>query len=440
MSQNKIIFFSETLTERLKYTAHLVFTEHLGLDIFFTTDETYFAKTTLPKIAYTGVSTSAIPAFFIKKTSNILFEKHILNTAFETIFDQADVLGKIFFLTTRYEEYSAEPSVFDRHNRFPASASTSHKLNILRQPVVNQWIIQIKNQLREIYTDLLFEHSTFHFLPTYDVDQAWAIKNKGFLRNSGSLLSEILRGQFGRVFNRFLILTTLKKDPEYTFDFLNDLDKKYNLKPIYFWLLADHATFDKNINWQNRAFQNLIRRLAKTHLVGLHPSYASNNDLDILKKEKDRFESITKHPHPSGRCKLSISRQHYLKLRFPDTYNRLIQVGIDADYSMGYADDVGFRAGICTPFYWFDLARNQATNLKIHPFAIMEITLKEYLKLSPEESLVLMKKMVAEVKNVGGTFTTLWHNSTLSDNEEWGAWQQVYINFIEHVKQLSLNP
>ena len=97
---------------------------------------------------------------------------------------------------------------------------------------------------------------------------------------------------------------------------------------------------------------------------------------------------------------------------------------------MGYADDIGFRAGIATPFYWYDLENEQVTHLKIHPFQVMEVTLKEYLKLSPQEAFEQVKPLIAATKTVGGTFTTLWHNSTLSD-KAFSEWRIVYEKIID---------
>ena len=120
-----------------------------------------------------------------------------------------------------------------------------------------------------------------------------------------------------------------------------------------------------------------------------------------------------------------------MKLRFPETYQNLLKVGILEDYSMGYADDIGFRAGIATPFYWYDLENEQATALKIHPFAVMEVTMQQYLQLSPEEAVEQVKPLIAATKAVGGTFSTLWHNSTLSNIEEWEGWRKVYEKIIK---------
>jgi hypothetical protein len=427
MLQNKLMFLTDNVSIRLQYVVNLIFSEHLDIDVFMTTDKSVFLESALPKVAYTTHFDNSDSIVFIEKKCNILFENNISKDDPNLIFERADILGKIFFLVSRYEEYVADKNdatVFDAHNRFKASASISQKQNILHKPIVNQWIIQIKNALTEKYVDIKIPPQTFQFTPTYDIDQAWSVRHKGWFRNIGGFFKELLNGQIKVAFRRISVLINLQNDPEYTFDFIQKLTVKHNLNPLYFWLLGDHSEHDKNIPWDNRAFQNLMRRTAKNHKIGLHPSYLSNDNDAILTMEKDRFETITKQS-------LSISRQHYLKLRLPETYRRLIWLGVNTDYSMGYSDDVGFRAGICTPFYWFDLTENKATNLQIHPFAVMEITMKEYLKLDPKEALMCVKKLIEEVKKVDGTFISLWHNSTLSDTDDWQGWRQVYVDMIE---------
>ena len=93
---------------------------------------------------------------------------------------------------------------------------------------------------------------------------------------------------------------------------------------------------------------------------------------------------------------------------------------------MGYANRIGFRAGICTPFYFYDLKKEKATSLRIHPFQVMDVTLKDYMGLTPEESKEAIKKLMLEVKKVGGTFTALWHNETLGEDKRWKGFREVF--------------
>jgi hypothetical protein len=93
---------------------------------------------------------------------------------------------------------------------------------------------------------------------------------------------------------------------------------------------------------------------------------------------------------------------------------------------MGYAEEPGFRAGIARPFYFYDLEQDVATNLKIIPFQVMDVTLYRYKKLDPQSSQELILKIISETRKVGGLFVSIWHNTSLLDNKECKPWRSVF--------------
>lgn len=433
---DKIIFYTSQNSNRLQYTINLIFHEILGLNIVFTMSKNLYQESNLPKIHYGDIRLSD-DEYFIKEHA-LIFENYIIKRDFAKEFHEFDIFSKIFVLVSRYEEYirgddSTEiaSSRFDAHGRFNASASIASELGFLQQPVVNQWVMEIKESLLQHFPYLKIPPPQYKLQLTYDIDQAWAFKNKGLLRNIGGFFTDLLNRRFKNAFDRLSVIVHLNNDPQYTFDYIEKLHKKYEHKiseqPVFFWLLGDYGKFDKNISWGNKSLQRLIRRMSKKYKMGIHPSYASNTGLNILKMEIERLRKILK----SDTEGVFLSRQHFLKLTFPNTYRNLIRVGIQSDYTMGYADNIGFRAGIATPFYWYDLGNEEVTNLKIYPFQVMEVTLKEYLKLSPDEVIAYVKPMIEATQAVGGTFTTLWHNSTLSETEGYEGWRRVYHQILE---------
>ena len=219
------------------------------------------------------------------------------------------------------------------------------------------------------------------------------------------------------------MLSGKEKDPYDTYDFQVEIHSKYSLNPIYFFLLGDWASYDKNLPHTNPKMQTLIKDISLKAETGIHPSFSSNTNPKKVKTEKERLEKIKN-------TTVTKSRQHFLMLRFPDTYRNLIASGITDDYSMGFADEIGFRAGICTPFKFYDLEKDQETRLTIHPFTVMDGTLKSYLKLSPVQAIEKVKNIINEVKNVNGEFISIWHNETLSDWREWKGWRMVYEELI----------
>ena len=56
----------------------------------------------------------------------------------------------------------------------------------------------------------------------------------------------------------------------------------------------------------------------------------------------------------------------------------------------------------------------------------MDGVLNDHLKLNKETALdkvQILRKNVAEVK---GTFTSIWHNESLSNVDRWSGWQEVF--------------
>jgi len=248
---------------------------------------------------------------------------------------------------------------------------------------------------------------------------AWAYLHKGGKRTVGGYLRTILKGNFTELKQRWQVQFSKKDDPFFTFPYLDALHDRFQLKPIYFVLLGDYDKFDTNISPNNWAFLWILQQLHKRYRLGIHPSYSSNKKRSQLQKEISRLRVITQEP-------VALSRQHFLKLTFPETYRRLLQVGIAVDYSLGYADDIGFRASIATPYPWYDLTQETMNPLLLYPFQVMDVTLKKYLQLNPAQAIENVNLIIQKTKSVGGTFCTLWHNSSFSYIDNWEGWDEVY--------------
>jgi len=171
---------------------------------------------------------------------------------------------------------------------------------------------------------------------------------------------------------------------------------------------------DNGLSPKNKHLQSLIQHLQQSGTVGIHPSFASASDSDKLRHEINALSNVIGE-------KITCSRSHFLMLRFPETYQNLIQNGITNDFTLGYADRPGFRASTCKPFPFFDLSINQKTTLTLHPLVCMDATLKQYLSLSPEEAFPLICSLMTAVKAVGGDYISLWHNESVA-----GDWGKLY--------------
>ncbi len=428
-----ILIYTPKITTRLRYILDFILGDLLLLDFKLTSNKEEFEIYPDPKLSYANQPVADEIFFF---TTPILFEKKIRKQSIE-IFEYEehkvfyktnsksalpfDPFAASFYLLSRYEEYL--PHYKDSIDRFPAVESLAYKADFLQQPVIDQWALIIKKLILEKYPSFKFKKKKYHFTPTYDVDSAYAYRNKGLVRNLGGYLIALQNRNWTAIKERTRVLCNLKKDPFDTYEYQIELHKKYHLHSIYFFLVGDYDEYDKNISIRETEFQELIKSMADHGDVGIHPSFASNKDKEKLFKEIKDLALVLKRD-------IKKSRQHFLKLNIPNTYQRLIEYNITDDYSMGYATNIGFRASTSNSFYFYNLTHEIPTKLRVHPFAIMDATFQYYLKLSPEDAFSASQTIIDRVKKVNGHLMTLWHNNSLS-KEQAPAWRSLYEKIIE---------
>ena len=398
----KILIYTPKITNRIQYVFDFILTQFSGLEFELTANIQFFEASESFKINY---SDKKINDEFFLKSDDFMFENNISETL---QFDKLNPVGKCFYALSRYEEYLYFEA--DKHGRFSGAGK------VYKTPFVDSYILELQKELKTKFPELIFKKRHFEILLTSDVDQAWKYKNKGFFRTYGGMLIDRMRGNKDEVKNRRLVLSGKKKDPFDTFDYFKSLKEKYAVDIIFFWLMADYHKFDRNIAVNNTEFRKKIKEVSTWAECGIHPSYASNDEPGKLNIEIARLSAVT------GK-KIKKSRQHYIKLKFPDTYRNLIENNITDDYTMAYADETGFRAGCCTPFYWFDLISDTKTNLKIHPFCAMDVSMKNYMNLSEKEAIEELSRLKKEIQSVNGQMCILVHNSNL--NEDWAGWDKV---------------
>jgi len=318
-----------------------------------------------------------------------------------------DPFAMAFYLVSRYEEYL--PFKEDDHGRFPHTESLAYKEGFLHLATVNRIALRIKEILEDKFPELEFSLSEYQFVPTVDIDIAFAHLGKGFVRAYGAMLKLLLKADLNEIRRRFRSMQGKAEDPYDNFAFLLESFSSYAYDSVFFVLAGDPGPYDRNLSTGNKKFAELIKDLSKQAQIGIHPSYGAGKSVERIRKEIRRVDQLTGTP-------VEKSRQHFVKMSFPDTYEALLEAGISEDYSMGYASYSGFRAGIASPFNFYNLKADQETTLRVYPFMFMDTTLEDYLSLAPDAYLKAVTPIMEEVQFVGGTLIGIWHNYALADN------------------------
>ncbi|HRO42668.1 MAG TPA: polysaccharide deacetylase family protein [Flavipsychrobacter sp.] len=335
-----------------------------------------------------------------------------------------DFFSAIFFLITRYEEYF--PHTPDKHGRYPAQLSLLYQHGFLKRPLVDEWIFEFYSLLKENKINAYL--NSFSYQPTYDIDIAYSYKHKGFVRTLGAVTKDILQGNFKNLKSRMSVMQEKHTDPYDAFDWLQETHKALHLAPRYFVLASLKVTpFDKNISPLHPKMQKLIRGFAHEGSIGLHPSYFSTEE-KIFFEEKATLENITQQI-------IHHSRQHYIRLCLPKTYQQLLERGILEDWSMGYGSLLGFRAGTGRSFFWYDLKNEMPTELKIHPFCFMDSTAHFEEKLSQDAAFKVLQEMKFILEKTQSTLVTVFHNFSLGSDPQWNGWKEAYSNFLKSLRK-----
>jgi hypothetical protein len=400
-------------TERSQYILTELLGKRLGIGYTVTTNVDEFNATNGAKINYTSTqqpnSLQIIPQGLLLE--NKITAQHVevkKNERWHTILwpnTQSqipfDLFAASFYLLSRYEEYTILER--DEHGRFEAKNSLAHKYHFLQFPLVEHWCEELRKQLLDIDSNLEFKQNKFTAITTVDIDFAYLYQGLDSKRWIGKLAKSILKLDIKSMLLQLKSTLNTKQDPYNTYDFIK---KTVKGKLGYFVLMSNKGGYDKNIKTDSFAFKHLIKQLHKnSDFIGIHPSYASNQNLNTFIKERNELSDIITQ-------KIEKSRQHFLKINLPDTYRNLIQAGIKEDYTMAYAEQVGFRASTCIPFCFFDLALNKPTTLLCYPTCFMDTTAIQYLSWDSQKIEDFNEKLLNLTKKYNGHYVTLWHNNT----------------------------
>lgn len=414
-----LLIYTPTITNRIRYTFDLFFNNILKVDFEITNDPKKMLSFAGAKFSY--ASKPLADELFFEQTSNLLLERTISPQviAFErTLKNTFDIFAAAFYLVSRYEEYL--PHEADKHGRFKAPDSVASRFSFLHQPVVDYFALDVRKQLLEKFPGERIETQSFKAINTIDVDLAYKYLHRNLFVSVGGLLRDLLNRNFADVFERLNVCLGRQTDPFQSFDFIEEQSSRSNIPLLFFWQVGDReGRYDKNTLHTIPEFQELIKRHADKS--GIHLSYSSHAKPEFYKEEIKRLSEIIDES-------VQKNRFHYLKMKINKDYQKLINTGISEDYTMGYAKDEGFRASIARPFYWYDLAKDEATNLLVVPFMFMDTYFRDS-NLLPDEIKARIEEMIVETKEVNGTLVALWHNNTFAETK----WKEIFEWFNKRV-------
>jgi hypothetical protein len=421
-----ILVYTPKITRRIEYIFKHIFINIIGLEVNFTSKVDVFVSFEGPKLSY--APKKLYNEFYIKSNS-ILLEQGFSDVDIDVknwedskcfFYNENgtipfDIFAASFYLISRYEEYL--PHLKDVYGRFSFQESIAHKNNFIEDPVIDIWAYKLKDSLCSFFPNIIFNDRKFKLKTIIDVPSVYYYKNKGFLRTIGGVFTDLIRFNPKNIYSRFLVIFRLQKDPYDTFNWIINKQKQVTDKFLFFFLVGKFSTYDKNISLVKQPFINIIKFVSDYSKIGLKLSFFALSNLDILKNEKADIESITNRD-------LTISRNSFSKVNLPINYRNLIKLNICEDYTMGYVNKIGFRASTCTPFLFYDIDNDIQTPLLINPYNLMDYSLLKINSFLDKKEKVIA--LINKVKSVNGTFTSVFHNYSFSNEIRWNRFKEIF--------------
>lgn len=381
----------------------------------------------------------SIPTLPLKEVENIpiLFGEPIIEHNENNIIINADLIASTYFLISRYEE-CVRRDIRDEHGRFIGKESLLYKADMLGRPIVEEYGKLLRKYLREMGFEVIEPKEEFeHIYLTHDVDQIWTWNN--YYIAFRTFTKRLLTNKKNKTTPLKSVYNYRKYDPMYTFPELIELDGELKkifankCTDIYFMMgCTNESLYDRNYCCNFKRTKSLIEYLKQNKAtIGIHTSYAASKDMKLLKGELELLEQL-------GVPKILKVRNHYLASREPEDFREYINNEILDDFTMGFADVIGFRLGTCRAVRWIDPVNIELTNLILHPMTVMECTLSSinYMNIENIEiAFEKVKNLIDTIKQFNGEVVLLWHNPSISKMND-GYQREMYMRVLNYLKLL----
>lgn len=334
----------------------------------------------------------------------ILFGEPQVKQVENTLVVYADLVASAVFLLSRYEETLVAER--DDHGRFQAQSSLLYKAGCLMRPLVDEYGSWLRAQLQSMGVGVQLPNTSLKITLTHDVDEPFAH------RSLKSLLGGIMRGETKTAWHNFT--HALEQNSYYTFPWIVSQEAKLTFADkIYFMRMPlQPCQQDKPyVSYQSKDMRALVALLKKNKVqIGLHASYFSGENPQIIGQEKMELETAIQQS-------ITTNRYHFLRTCLADDMSYLADAGIKDDYTLAFADQVGFRLGTCRPVAFISPKTLKTSNLILHPLTMMDATLFRYMQLSLDDAFKQACRLIETVRQYGGELVLLWHNTMLQPQQ-----------------------
>lgn len=340
-----------------------------------------------------------------------------------------DIISSAFYFLSCWDEYVDN---CEDGKRFEIEHSIQFKNDFLDIPVVDRYCSifsrGISIILPEYYKSFIWKKDNkFTLSISHDIDY-WEYWSDKFLKdtfdyNMKRFKKNPLNASYKLIFH-FIDKKIFKQNTSKRNKKLLQKEKKMSVRPTCFFLAKEDFE-DERQNY----FSEKIKKFNKLNTtIGLHASREAAYNLDILQDEVNAFKNYG--------IQVKGIRFHYLAFNYQKTFRNLEYLGITFDSTLGFWENIGFRAGISFPFYPYNLEENRPFRVLEIPLIVMDMTMfsKKSMNLSPNKAKKRLRKLIDKTQKSNGHISLLFHN-TMFEPIDYPGWSNVFWNTLKYAKR-----
>ncbi len=358
----------------------------------------------------------------------------IFSLANDHCFLRKDIVASGFYFLTCWHEYIMSIMGI-RKGRVDYEESLQYRWSFTEIPVVDVYCqillygmeLFCPEFIRDIHWN---QNSKFVLSLSHDIDywNVWDKQslNKSLKYNLGSILNRPFAATYkilGHALHKTLFYNHNKLIREIR-------TKEHTMGASSTWfLLARHDYEDQRQNYLfDVVYKEQVLDLLGQEEVTLHGSPESAFNLDILNQELNHLKTLGFSPKGF--------RTHYLHFDYQKSFSILEEAGILYDSTLGYWENIGFRAGISFPFFPFNIKENRPFRVLEIPLIVMDTTLHsaKAMNLSKRSARLRLKRLIDLAAKYQSHLSLLWHNSTF-DPIDYPGWGSLYWQTINYASQ-----
>lgn len=332
-----------------------------------------------------------------------------------------DIFAASFYCLSRYEEYL--PHLKDEDNRYPAVASWLTSADCLETPLVDAWAAAFLKELQREFPDLTLSEKEIDspIRPFFTITSPFKYLYKPSLTKLGQWLQSVWHLNLWDALEQCLVELRLLRDPFDTYDQMIPVLSKAKVKPAFYFLFAQKPYEGIATAIYNTKLQALIKGVSDDFPVSVLLSHHVQQGAEELAYELNNVKQLIHRPILRARFHRGIGT-------LAEGYAKLLEQEVHHDLSMGYEEEIGYRASTAVPFYYYDLENEYQTPLLLHPIVATEKGLR---MLTSKGAFDKLEKLLEAHPTPTGKQRVAFSNTIWQDEESNQSWRQRFLNYLE---------